>query len=219
MAAGLTESALAAAGWIARQAWCAEGEAYLAGSAALAVHLGHREVRDLDLMTATNRLTGPERRDLLGELKTADPETRVETARDGYLFARVAGGVGLKVFYYPYPQVEPEEEIAGLALASLVDLGLMKLAAIISRGARRDFVDLHLLCRRLPLDALLARAAEKFGHVGDFTLQALKALADRSELGDEPMPRLAKPVDWQEVERWLDTETARLGGLHLGLGR
>src|SRR5262249_56923717 len=31
---------------------------YLAGSAALALYLGHRPVRDLDLMTGTNRLTG-----------------------------------------------------------------------------------------------------------------------------------------------------------------
>ena len=54
----------------------------------------------------------------------------------------------------------------------------MKLGAMISRGTRRDFVDLYLLCRELPLAAALARADEKFGHVGDFALQAWKALAD-----------------------------------------
>jgi hypothetical protein len=217
VAAGLTAAARAAAGRLTPQSWCAGGEAYLAGSAALAFHLAHREVGALDLMTATNRLGGPERRDLLAELRSADPEARVETARDGYLFARLVSGVGLKVFYYPYPLVDPVEEVEGLAVASLVDLGLMKLAAIISRGARRDFVDLHLTCRRLPLETLFERAADKFGHVGDFPLQALKALADRSELGDEPMPRLAAPLAWSDVERWLDTETRRLGAAHVGL--
>jgi hypothetical protein len=218
VAAGLSDGARAALRGLARQSWCARGDAYLAGSAALAVHCGHREVRDLDLMTATNRLTGPERRDLLAELKGADPSARIETARDGFLFARLDGGVGLKVFYYPYPLVEASGETEGLTLASLVDLGLMKLAAIISRGARRDFVDLFLLCRRVTLDDLLRRAPEKFGHVGDFTLQALKALADHSELGDEPMPRLAAPLSWSEVDAWLRSETERLASGHLLLG-
>src|SRR5215216_8050834 len=41
---------------------------YIAGSAALALYVGHRPVTDLDLMGNANRLTSPERRDLLQEL-------------------------------------------------------------------------------------------------------------------------------------------------------
>jgi len=195
-------------------------EMYLAGSAALALHLGHRQVRDLDLMSGTNRLNGPERRELLEELLALDPGSEVETARDGYLFARLPGsmGVGLRFFYYPYPLVDPVEELSGLAVASLADLGLMKLGAIISRASRRDFVDLYLLCRVLPLEDLLARAEDKFGHVRDFPLQALKGLADLSEIGGEPMPRLALPLAWEEVETWLQSEVRRLGRERVGLG-
>ena len=100
--------------------------------------------------------------------------------------------MGLRLFYYPYPLVQPFEEISGLAVASAADLGLMKLGAIISRGSRRDFVDLYLLCRQLPLATLLDLAEDKFGHVRDFPLQALKGLADLSEIEGEPMPRLAR---------------------------
>lgn len=192
-------------------------EAYLAGSAALALYLGHRPVRDLDLMTASNRLAGPERRDALGELVAADPATRVETARDGYLFARLRDAVAVRLFYYPYPRIDPAQEFLGVEVASPVDLGLMKLAAIISRGERRDFVDLYRLGQCLPIEELLARAEEKFGHVGDFALQALKALADRSAATD-PMPRLALPLDWQTVEDWLDAQVRTLGRAHVGLG-
>lgn len=189
---------------------------YLAGSAALALYAGHRPVRDLDLMGGTNRLTPPDRRDLLGDLLAIEPETEVETARDGYLFVRQAG-VGVRFFYYPYPLAEPFEEIAGFSVASAVDLGLMKLGAIISRGTRRDFVDLYLLCRRIPLAELLARADDKFGHVRDFSLQALKGLADLSEAEAEPMPRLAVPLDWAEIEAWLRTEVRELGRARVGL--
>lgn len=189
---------------------------YLAGSAALALYLGHRPVRDLDLMGGTNRLTPPDRRDLLGAILEIEPETEVETARDGYLYVR-SGGVGVRFFYYPYPLADPFEELAGLAVASAVDLGLMKLGAIISRGTRRDFVDLFLLCRRIPLAELLARADDKFGHVRDFPLQALKGLADLSQIEGEPMPRLAVQVDWPEVEAWLRTEVRDLGRARVGL--
>ena len=189
---------------------------YLAGSAALALYIGHRPVRDLDLMGGTNRLTPPDRRDLLGDLLAIEPQTEVETARDGYLYVRQSG-VGVRFFYYPYPLAEPFEELSGFAVASAVDLGLMKLGAIISRGTRRDFVDLFLLCRRIPLAELLARADDKFGHVRDFPLQALKGLADLSEAEAEPMPRLAVPVDWPEIEAWLHHEVRELGRARVGL--
>lgn len=190
---------------------------YLAGSAALALYTGHRPVRDLDLMSATNRLASQDRRDILADLLELDPTTEVETARDGYLFARLGDGVGLRLFYYPYPLADPFEELQGMAVASALDLGLMKLGAIISRGTRRDFVDLYCLCRDLPLAELLERAEDKFGHVRDFPLQALKGLADLSVVENEPMPRLAFPLEWNEVEGWLRTEVRALGRERAGL--
>ena len=200
---------------LANRPWAEE--AYLAGSAALALYVGHRPVRDLDLMTAANRLTGPERRDLLADLIALDPEVRVETARDGFLYARLSSGVAVRLFYYPYPLIEPEQEFAGLSVASILDLGLMKIAAIISRGTRRDFVDLYLLTRAVSLDELLERSVDKFGHVRDFPLQALKGLADFSLVTGEPMPSLETDLSWDTVEMWLQSEVRRLGREVAGL--
>jgi len=190
---------------------------YLAGSAALALYTGHRPVADLDLMSNANRLAPAERRDLLADLVALEPDCEVETARDGYLYVRL-GGVGLRLYYYPYPLVQPFEEQNGLAVASAVDLGLMKLGAIISRGTRRDFVDLYLLCRKLPLTDLFDLAEDKFGHVRDFPLQAFKGLADLSQVEGEPMPRLALPLDWSEIEGWLRGEVAAMARARVGLG-
>jgi nucleotidyltransferase AbiEii toxin of type IV toxin-antitoxin system len=201
----------------------ADAELYLAGSAALALYLGHRRVRDLDLMAMANRLTPPERRDLLQALLAAAPGMQVETARDGFLALRAASaggstGPAVRLYYYPYPLAAPPAEHHGVEVASALDLGLMKLGAIISRGSRRDFVDLYLLCRKLPLGDLLAASPDKFGHVGDFALQALKGLADLSEVAGEPMPQLAEPLAWETVEAWLDESVRELGAAHVGLG-
>lgn len=62
-------------------------DSYLAGSAALCAYLNHRPTRELDLM-GYNRLSSPERRDLLQDLLKIDESLKVETARDGYLFVR-----------------------------------------------------------------------------------------------------------------------------------
>ena len=86
---------------LASTAWAAD--TYLAGSAALALYLGHRPVRDLDLMSPVLRLRSVDRRDILQELLEMDSACRVETARDGFLYTRTGSGVGLRLFYYPYP--------------------------------------------------------------------------------------------------------------------
>lgn len=205
----LAQAAAALLTRLAGRSWT--GEFYLAGGAALALYLGHRTAHGLDLMSATNRLSPADRRDLLHDLLAAEPATRVETARDGYLFVHLPGSVAVRFFWYPYPLAAASEEAAGFAVASAVDLGLMKLGALISRGTRRDFVDLYLLCRQLPLAELLARSSEKFGHVGDFPLQAWKALADLSQAEEDPMPRLAVDLDWKSVREWALAEAARGG--------
>ena len=219
MAAGLVATSLAESSRtllpkLAGQRWSADF--YLAGSAALALHLGHRQVRDLDLM-GLNRLSSPDRRDLLQDLLLLDSGLRVETARDGFLYVRFASQVGLRLYYYPYPLIDPEESCDGLAVASLLDLGLMKLGAITSRGSRRDYADLVLACRRLPLARMLERASEKFGHVRDFPLQALKGLADVAGAADEPLPRFEPPLTWPEVERFLEGEVRQLARQQIGL--
>jgi hypothetical protein len=191
---------------------------YLAGSAALAIYLRHRSVRDLDFMSQVSRLRAIERRDLLQDLIEWDPATRVETARDGFLYVRVDNQVALRFFYYPYPLVESENRLEYAAVASPEDLGLMKLGAIISRGTRRDFVDLYLLCQQIPLSELLARSHDKFGHVNDFALQAIKGLADLSLTQGEPMPELSQPVDWQVVQEWIGDEVRSLAKDRIGWG-
>ncbi len=212
----LTDETAEALRGLANRSWA--DDFYLAGSAALALYRGHRVVRGLDLMSSTNRLASADRRDLLGDLLEMDETSRVETARDGYLFARLGSGVGLRLFYYPYPSIEPHESADGLAVASEIDLALMKLGAIISRGTRRDFVDLYLLCRNVQIAEVLDRSEDKFGHVRDFQLQALKGLADLSLVERDPMPQLVDGPSWAEVESWLFGEVRSLARERVGLG-
>lgn len=204
-------------GRLAERDWALD--LYLAGSAALTLYLGHRPVRDLDLM-GVNRLRSPQRRDLLQDVLDFEPGVRVETARDGFLYLRFPqdwNDAGVRLFYYPYPLIDAEERAQEMAVASALDLGLMKLGAVTSRAARRDFVDLYLLSKQLPLREMLERAQEKFGHVRDFPLQALKGLTDLASARDEPIPELNVEFAWADVEAWVRTDVRELARNWVGL--
>lgn len=184
---------------------------YLAGGAALALYLGHRPVAELELATAVNRLGAADRGRLLASLLGLDPAARVDAEHDGCLAVRAGGGVPLRLSSYPYPLVGPSAEMDGLAVASAADLGLTMLDRLAGGGGSPvDLVELHLLCRELPLAELFARAGERFGHdAEDFRRQALQAL---ETLARTPrLPRLAVEVAWQEVAAWVDHEVRAAG--------
>ena len=199
----------------AASSWTAE--IYLAGSAALGAYIGHRKTCDLDFMSRELRMRSAERRDLMGDLLRLDEGLRVETARDGFLFVRRSDGGALRFYHYPYPLVDSEQRLEDMRLAALMDLGLMKLGAIISRGARRDFIDLFLICQHLTLERMMSRAAEKFPHVLDFPLQAFKGLSDLQIARQDPHPVLEREVDWRDVESWIASEVRDVARRYVGL--
>ena len=73
-----------------------EAELYLAGSGGLALYVGHRTVRDLDLMSMTNRFTPTDRRDLLQALLSTGALVTlvygvIEAPEAGWLTAQTLG--------------------------------------------------------------------------------------------------------------------------------
>ena len=87
-----------------------------------------------------------------------------------------------------------------LPLAHRDDIAAMKLAAIASRGSRKDFVDLWvLISRHRPLEAYLELYRRKFatrdvGHV-------VRSLTYFEDAEQEPELRMLMPLDWEEVKR------------------
>ena len=74
-------------------------------------------------------------------------------------------GARIDLVRYPYAPLEaPTHGEAGVLLASLRDLGVMKLAAIARRGIRRDFWDLFvILGTGIALSALAKDYVRRFG--------------------------------------------------------
>jgi Nucleotidyl transferase AbiEii toxin, Type IV TA system len=117
---------------------------YLGGGTAVAVHLHHRESRDLDFFYHADAVDLEALKLLLdGTGKFALTGEAPGALRGLY------GGTKLEFFRAdttrPHTQINDPTEVAGLRIASLPDLAAMKLKVIGDRGELRDYFDLKLI--------------------------------------------------------------------------
>jgi predicted nucleotidyltransferase component of viral defense system len=188
-------------------------EFYLAGGTALALRLGHRISLDLDLFSAENLLGRSERSILLQKLKSSG-ELQIREEKDGTCHLRL-GKTAASLFHYAYPLLTPTSDWNGLRVASLEDISAMKLSAVLGRGARKDFIDLHQLCLRIGFKAVMSAGSSKFAEHTDFDLQAARALVYFEDAEKEPLPRLLLPASWAQIKSFFAAEVSRYVRLRL----
>lgn len=189
---------------------------YLAGGTALALQIGHRISTDLDWFSTTRTLLAPEREAVRVALQTSG-SFEVVSEQDGMLFARLFGA-DVSFIHQHHPLLEPTVSYQGVPLASPTDVGLMKLAAVNSRGTRRDFIDLYCLREIVALDHLFEWVAVKYADRPNFLAVAVRALAYFEDAEQQPMPRMLMPVDWADVRSYCETAALRLARRLSGLG-
>lgn len=188
-------------------------EFYLAGGTGLALLIDHRRSVDLDFFSGKNRLNFEGRQHLLEKLRRLPGWQQIE-AKDGTLHGRI-GRVKVSFFWYDLPLVRPLIRQGDLRIASIEDIGLMKIGAIIGRGSRKDFLDLYAICQKIPLKALLSKASRKFRDSRDFTLQAMKALSFFEDAEQEPLlTRVA--WSWSQVKGFFEGQVRSLAKAELG---
>lgn len=186
---------------------------YLAGGTGLALLLNHRRSVDLDFFSRRNRLDAQGRRALLARLRHL-PGWEALEGTDGTLHGRV-GRVRISFFWYPEPLVKPLIRRNALRIASLDDIALMKIGAVIGRGSRKDFMDLYAIAQQLPLARVLAQGSKKFSETRDFTLQALKALSFFDDAERDPPVLAPQPPAWDAVKAFFRNEVRRLCARYL----
>jgi predicted nucleotidyltransferase component of viral defense system len=181
---------------------------YLAGGTGLALQIGHRLSTDLDWFSRTNNLKAPERERISKDLQTSG-EFETVSEQDGLLFTQLFN-TAISFLYQPHPLFEPPVDYQGLKVAAPTDIGLMKLAAINSRGTRRDFVDLFCLQDIVTLDRLLDLAAEKYRDRPSFLAVSARALAYYDDAEQQPMPQMYTSVSWKDVRAYCEEAARRL---------
>jgi hypothetical protein len=182
---------------------------YLASGTALALQLGHRVSVDLDFFPFTDELWDASRREIIAALREHFALDVVEDTVSHLLFNVQGNHVGF--FSYHYPLLAPIVTVEGVPLAGLLDIGLMKMKAIASRGARKNFYDLYFIARHISLDEMLEQAKEKYPYVRDFGVMALAALVDFSVAEQQAPIETFPPVSWERVKEFFVQEVRRIG--------
>jgi hypothetical protein len=128
---------------------------FMVGGTALSLQIGHRISIDIDLFTQNDF----DSISLKKHMEEVHGMTKAKAFKNG-LFGLV-NGIKIDLIAHQYPLIRPILEIEEIKMASLQDIGAMKLNAILQSGSRyKDFVDIYFLLEHHPLQ-LLSDAYEK----------------------------------------------------------
>lgn len=183
---------------------------YLAGGTGLALHLGHRFSVDLDFFSPAADAVGPDERAAM-QAAFADPSLVITHDKD-MTFVATWQGVGISFFRLAlYPLVQEPLLLEGVPVATIDEIGAMKLAAIMARGTRKDYVDLYFILQRTPLERLFEVAAVKYAPVRTFAVSAVRAMTYFVDAEATPMPQMIQRVSWTTVKRFLERQALEAG--------
>jgi hypothetical protein len=171
------------------------------------MHLQHRRSVDLDLFR-----TEPFDADVMvADLASAGVRLTSVTTSRATVHAEVEG-VRTSLLCFPYPTLEmPELCFEGVPVAGVRDIAAMKIEAIASRGARKDFYDLYFICEAgLTLAQALAAFQARFASAEPDLYHRLRALTFFEDAEREPEPDLLRRADWASVRSFFEAEVKRI---------
>jgi predicted nucleotidyltransferase component of viral defense system len=171
---------------------------YLAGGTALSLQIGHRLSVDLDFFSPTEDI--PTIRMGLEKALAPFNVTLADSSWGNLVY--LAKNVRVGFYGYGYPLVAPLIETKEVRLASIEDIALMKLDALLSRSARKDFYDLYFICQFIPLYQIFDHAPKKYPSIRDFETQTIKRLVYFENAEAEADPSMLYHVDWKTVKEY-----------------
>ncbi|MCM8788101.1 MAG: nucleotidyl transferase AbiEii/AbiGii toxin family protein [Candidatus Omnitrophica bacterium] len=181
---------------------------YLAGGTALALQIKHRTSIDFDFYTNKNFYP----LSIYEKLQKCNSKKfLLSTIRDDDTLIVEINNIIVSFFYYPYKIIGNILKSQYLDLASIEDIAAMKVIAIIQRGAKRDFIDMYFLIKKLGLENIFKIAKEKYPGFNEYlALQSLTYFEDAEAESDLRDIKLLKSFDWIEVKKYFLQESERI---------
>ena len=98
----------------------------------------------------------------------------------------------------------------GSNIADIRDIAAMKIDAISTRGAKRDFVDLYFICNSgYQLAELLNFYEKKYGKLASNIIHIQKSLVYFDDAELDEMPRMLKEITWKQVKEYFKDEVRK----------
>ncbi|OGJ67415.1 hypothetical protein A3B61_00600 [Candidatus Peribacteria bacterium RIFCSPLOWO2_01_FULL_53_10] len=184
--------------------WLQSAKWYLAGGTGLALQLGHRLSVDFDFFSANPGVQG-----IADHLRKMGALTLM--SEDSHTLYCTVDGVKMSfIANYPPPLLHAPLQEGHVDIASVWDIALMKLIAVVQRAALRDYIDLAQILRgEIRLGALLDAGPQKYGDRWN-PMIVLRALTTFHDLEGE-IPKVLDTVlagTWQQILREAVKKTA-----------
>jgi hypothetical protein len=182
---------------------------YLGGGTAVAVHLRHRESRDLDFFFHDGAV---DLQALAKELFTTGDFAL--TSESAGTLRGLFGETKVEFFHAdegaPQHLLEQTQTVSGLRVAGLKDLMAMKLKVVGDRGELRDYYDIRAIEQQagLTVEDGIALYTERYdiGSTSDTLAHIVSALGYLDDVEEDD----ALPVGKDELATWWKTRQARL---------
>lgn len=175
----------------------------LVGGTALALQIGHRKSIDLDFFSLS-AFDSNQIQNLLINKYQFQIDYQAENTILGYI-----NDVKIDFISHQYPPLAKTENIEGLRLANLKDIGAMKLNAICNRGSKKDFVDIFFLMDNFSLGELIHFYQKKYNQTNSIMVLKSILFFDDAELEPDPI-YLSKQIAWEEVKEKITSEAKKL---------
>ncbi len=173
---------------------------YLAWGTALALIFGHRESEDFDFFMNADFDT----EELFSFCQSHFSNRHIEKIleSENTLWITV-DNIKLSFFTLKSPILEPYIETPYFDIASIRDIGTMKLWAIQHRATQKDYIDLVYIIRAIWIVSLLKSFEEKYGNIIAESL-LLKSLIYFDDVNNVGIKMLTENYDWKEIRSELE---------------
>lgn len=174
----------------------------LAGGTALAWHLGHRISEDLDFFSFTPGVLDTQRiEEITKTLRRLDPNAERQVSE-----RTIHGSInGCRVSFFEVEGAwfdSPLRLQEGIDLATVPELAAMKLVAVMTRCAKKDFYDLTAIARSgLSLGQMVECGRRMYAGFDQALPHLRRALVYFEEAESDPDPVTIAGMTWPTVKR------------------
>lgn len=168
---------------------------YLAGGTALALYFGHRLSEDFDFFSP-KEFDNLQLVSMLSEI--GDFQI---SGQDDHTLHGLLNDVKINFLHYPYSQLNDHQNYQGILIASILDIALMKLIALVQRGTKKDFFDLYQIEKEyMPIDELLEKIPVKYELNSYDPLLIYKSMGYFDDAETEPDLVTFNELSWEQVK-------------------
>lgn len=173
----------------------------LVGGTALALKFGHRISIDLDLFSKEEF----NNENVINQL--------VETFKDRFVLSSAykvgifcfIDGIKVDLVHYSFELLFPIEIIDNVRLVSIQDISAMKTQAILGRGVKKDFYDLHELLNHFSLEQIIEFHKRKYP-IQTLSISIPQAIVYFEDANESEEPISLLEISWETIKSNLQKE-------------